>query len=181
MTESAPSSGPDENDPSGEALTKEVLIEKARASKRVSWILDELVRIPGTNIRFGLDPILGILPYGGETVATIIGATILGEAGKKGVPFRSLIKMSGNMLLNAVVGVVPFLGDAFSFWFKSNSRNYKMLNTFLDSDEGDQKEGGWWPLLIIFAIIVFVLLINVFSWFVMFKILSVGANQLGGV
>lgn len=154
-------------------------MQRARSSKRVSWILDELIRIPGTNIRFGLDPILGILPYGGETVATIIGATILGEAGKKGIPFRSLIKMGGNMLLNAVVGVVPVLGDAFSFWFKSNSRNYKMLNTFLDSKEGSEAEGGWGPILIVFFIIVTVLFINALSWFILFKALNWGVTEIG--
>ena len=163
---------------STEEDSKAELIKKARTSKRVSWILDELIRIPGTNIRFGLDPILGILPYGGETVATIIGATILGEAGKKGIPFRSLVKMGGNMLLNAIVGVVPFLGDAFSFWFKSNSRNYKMLNTYLDSDHGDQDSGGWAPLIVVFAIIGLVLAINVLSWFMLFKILNLGFSEL---
>ncbi len=179
MTENASSESAD-NDPSKNDTSKKALLRKARTSKRVSWILDELIRIPGTDIRFGLDPILGILPYGGETVATIIGATILGEAGKKGVPFRSLIKMGGNMLLNAIVGVIPFLGDAFSFWFKSNSRNYKMLNTYLDSDDGDQEPGGWGPLFIVFAIIGLVLLINVLAWFVLFKVLDMGLKEFLG-
>ncbi|MCG8599722.1 MAG: DUF4112 domain-containing protein, partial [Verrucomicrobiales bacterium] len=79
-------------------------LAKLRTSKKVSWLLDECIRIPGTNIRFGLDPILGLLPYGGESVATVIGATILGQAGKKGIPFRSLLRMGGNMLVNAGVG-----------------------------------------------------------------------------
>ncbi len=179
MTENASSESAD-NDPSKNDTSKKALLRKAHTSKRVSWILDELIRIPGTDIRFGLDPILGILPYGGETVATIIGATILGEAGKKGVPFRSLIKMGGNMLLNAIVGVIPFLGDAFSFWFKSNSRNYKMLNTYLDSDDGDQEPGGWGPLFIVFAIIGLVLLINVLAWFVLFKVLDMGLKEFLG-
>ncbi|MEM9017938.1 MAG: DUF4112 domain-containing protein, partial [Verrucomicrobiota bacterium] len=51
--------------------------EKLRTSRRVSWLLDECIRIPGTDLRFGLDPLLGLLPYGGEVVATVIGATIL--------------------------------------------------------------------------------------------------------
>ena len=178
MTEKgAPESA--DNESTAQESSKNALIKKARTSKHVSWILDELIRVPGTNIRFGLDPILGILPYGGETVATIIGATILGEAGKKGIPFRSLIKMGGNMLLNAVVGVVPFIGDAFSFWFKSNSRNYKMLNTYLESDEGDQESGGWGPLIVVSGIIGLVLLINILAWFVLFKFLDFGLKALG--
>lgn len=179
MIEPASSSESTENDPSTEEDSKAALMKKARTSKRVSWILDELIRIPGTNIRFGLDPILGILPYGGETVATIIGATILGEAGKKGIPLRSLFKMGGNMLLNAIVGVVPFLGDAFSFWFKSNSRNYKMLNSYLDSDDGNQESGGWGPVFVVLTIIGVVLAVNVLSWFLLFKMLDFGLSGLG--
>ncbi len=178
MTEKGSLDSADEEPPAEES-SKKALLKKARTSKRVSWILDELIRIPGTNIRFGLDPVLGILPYGGETVATIIGATILGEAGKKGVPFRSLIKMGGNMLLNAGVGVIPFVGDAFSFWFKSNSRNYKMLNTYLESEHGDQEPGGWGPVFVVFGIIGIVLLLNILAWFVLFKFLDLGLKAIG--
>lgn len=145
---------PDDSDP----------IQKLRTSKRVSWLLDECIRIPGTEIRFGLDPILGLLPYGGETVATIIGAVILGDAGKKGLPFRTLTKMGGNMLMNAGVGTIPVIGDLFSVWFKSNSRNYRMLNTFIESDEGHEEPGGWWPVLLVIGVIGFVLILNVLSW-----------------
>ncbi|MEM1443777.1 MAG: DUF4112 domain-containing protein, partial [Verrucomicrobiota bacterium] len=79
-------------------------LDQLRASKRMSWILDECIRIPGTKIRFGLDPILGLVPYGGETVASIFGAFILGDAGRKGLPVRTLAKMGGNMMINATVG-----------------------------------------------------------------------------
>jgi len=71
-------------------------IKKAHISRNVSWFLDECIRVPGTSFRFGLDPILGLFPYGGETVATIIGTLILGEAGKKGLPVRTLVRMGGN-------------------------------------------------------------------------------------
>ncbi|MDF1814885.1 MAG: DUF4112 domain-containing protein [Verrucomicrobiales bacterium] len=133
---------------------------RAKASKRMAWLLDECIRIPGTNIKFGLDPIMGMIPGGGEFVATMAGATVLGEAGKKGIPFGTLVRMGGNMLLNALVGIVPGLGDLFSFWFKSNKRNYEMLNEFLDSDEGKEAEGGWWPILMVGIIIGAVLLVN---------------------
>lgn len=143
---------------------RDLLYEKARSSKRISWILDECIRIPGTEIRFGLDPILGLLPYGGETVATMFGTAILAQAGRKGVPVATLLKMGGNMLLNAAVGVIPFAGDLFSFWFKSNSRNYRLLNAFLDSEEGDEARGGWWPLLLVVGVILIVLVLNVLAW-----------------
>ncbi len=136
----------------------------AGLSRKVSWALDECIQVPGTKISFGLDPILGLFPYGGETVATIIGATILGDAGKKGLPVRTLLKMSGNMLLNAIVGVVPFAGDLFSVWFKSNTRNYQLLNTYLESEHGEEASGGWGPFFIVFGSVGLVLILNILTW-----------------
>ena len=141
---------------------------KARTSKRVAWLLDECIRIPGTKIRFGLDPLVGLIPGGGETVATIVGATVLGEAGKKGIPFKTLIRMGGNMLLNAAVGTFPFLGDLFSVWFKSNKRNYEMLNEFLESDDGAEARGGWWPIMLVFIILLVVLATHILMWILIF-------------
>ena len=117
----------EENQPQ-KTLSDSEALQRLRSSKRMSWLLDECIRIPGTQIRFGLDPILGLIPYGGETVASIFGAFILGDAGKKGLPMRTLAKMGGNMVINAVVGAIPGIGDLFSIWFKSNSRNYQMMN-----------------------------------------------------
>lgn len=136
-------------------------LNRARKSKKMAWLLDECIRIPGTDIKFGLDPILGLIPGGGEIVATIAGATVLGEAGKKGIPFKTLIRMGGNMLLNAVLGFFPFVGDLFSVWFKSNKRNYEMLNEYLDSEDGREAKGGWWPALFVLFIIGSVVMINI--------------------
>ena len=149
-----------------------VLRKKARGSKRISWLLDECFKIPFFNIRFGLDPIIGILPFGGEAIASLIGAVVLGEAGKKGIPFKSLLRMGGNMIVNAGVGSLPVLGDAFSVWFKSNSRNYKMLSEFLESEEGQEADGGWWPVIVIILIVGVVLAINVGAFLIYLKILT---------
>lgn len=133
-------------------------------SRKIAWALDELIRIPGTKIRIGLDPIIGLIPGGGETLATLFGAFLLADAGRRGIPFRTVFKMSGNLLLNAAVGSIPFIGDAFSLWFKSNSRNYRLMRQWTDSHAGRQGRGGWWPLFLIFLIIVVVLVVNIASW-----------------
>ncbi len=146
---------------------------ESKSSRAIAWLLDECIRIPGTNLRIGLDPIIGLIPGGGETVATIIGAFVLGDAGKKGVPFKSLIKMGANMVVNAGFGAIPAIGDVFSMWFKSNTRNYQMLREYLESDDGKESRGGWWPVMLIAGIIGTVLVINIaafslyiflFSW-----------------
>ncbi len=156
--------------PAPRRSAQNTLRERAKTSRKISWLLDECIRIPGTKIRFGIDPLLGLLPYGGEAAATLVGGSILAEAGKKGIPIKTLLRMGGNSLLNALVGTIPIAGDAFSFWFKSNSRNYRMLNEFLDSEEGRQAEGGWWPILVVAGILVLLIGIVVTGWVVMFSL-----------
>lgn len=149
-------------------------LARARTSKKMAWLLDECIRIPGTNIKFGLDPIIGMIPGAGEFVATIAGATVLGEAGKKGIPFKTLIRMGGNMVVNALVGIFPFVGDLFSVWFKSNKRNYEMLNEYLESEDGEEAKGGWGPVIFVCVIVGIVLLINV----TVFAALAFAANWI---
>ncbi len=76
------------------------------------------------------------------------------------------------MLLNALVGIIPGAGDLFSAWFKSNSRNYRMLSEFLNSEEGKQAKGGWWPFLTITSVIGLVLSLNVVAWFFLYKLVQ---------
>lgn len=173
-----PADSPPVVPPPGGSLS-DAIRKKARNSKRVAWLLDECIRIPGTKIRFGLDPILGLIPYGGEAASTLVGAVVLGEAGKRGIPFRTLVRMGGNMILNAGVGTIPVLGDLFSFWFKSNSRNHRMLVHYLESDEADEAPGGWWPLLVVGGTIFLVILLNVLSWVMLTAALAYLLGQLG--
>lgn len=159
---------------------RRILQEKARVSKRMSWLLDECVRVPGTRLRFGLDPLLGLVPYGGETVATLFGALILADAGKKGLPLATLVRMGGNMILNAAVGAIPLAGDLFSFWFKSNTRNYRLLDAFLESEHGHEARGGWWPVLLVVAVVGVVLALNLLSWIVFAALLAAASGALLG-
>ncbi|MFK5920669.1 MAG: DUF4112 domain-containing protein [Verrucomicrobiota bacterium] len=134
------------------------------ASRKIAWVLDELIRVPGTKFRIGLDPILGLIPGGGEILPSIIACFLLADASRHGLPFKLLLKMSGNVFLNAVIGAIPLLGDAFSAYFKSNSRNYAMMQHFLESHHGDQSEGTWWPLIFIIITLIGVTLLNVAIW-----------------
>jgi hypothetical protein len=89
--------------------------------------MDNLLRLPGTNLRFGLDPLIGLLPGLGDTSSAIISAFALVAAARRGVPKIFLVRMALNILINEAVGIIPVVGDAFSFWFKSNARNYELL------------------------------------------------------
>jgi hypothetical protein len=93
--------------------------------------LDDLMRIPGTNIKFGLDPLLALIPGLGDAASTSAGAVILLTAVRHRAPVRTLIRMAGNMTVNALLNLLPIIGPAGSVWFRSNSRNNRMLQKHL--------------------------------------------------
>jgi hypothetical protein len=95
--------------------------------KWLALIMDNFLRVPGTTFRFGLDPLMGLLPGIGDTGSAIISAMALVAAARRGLPKILLARMSLNILINEAVGIIPVVGDAFSFWFKSNARNYELL------------------------------------------------------
>src|SRR5204863_10178976 len=95
----------------------------------LALIMDEIIRVPGTNFRFGLDPLIGLIPGIGDTSSALVSAFALVQAVRLGVPKVLLMRMALNILVNEVVGIVPVVGDAFSFWFKSNARNYEIIKT----------------------------------------------------
>src|SRR5205823_5902040 len=95
--------------------------------KWLALIMDEIIRVPGTNFRFGLDPLIGLIPGIGDTSSALVSAFALIQALRLGVPKILLGRMALNILANEVIGIIPVVGDAFSFWFKSNARNYEII------------------------------------------------------
>ncbi len=100
------------------------------AAKVLAYVLDECITIPRTNIKIGIDPLLGLFPGIGDAISAILGTIILNDAARKGLPKWVLGRMAGNILLNALVGAIPILGDIFSAFFKSNARNYALLQKY---------------------------------------------------
>lgn len=123
--------------------------------KWLALIMDEIVRVPGTNFRFGLDPLLGLIPGIGDTSSALVSAFALIQAARLGVPKILLARMSLNILINEIIGVVPVVGDAFSFWFKSNARNYQIIKDHSVTPSA-AKRSDW-----IFVIAVLVVLVAV--------------------
>jgi hypothetical protein len=90
-------------------------------------VMDTSIRIPGTSWSIGLDPLLGLIPGIGDVLANLIGTIILGLATRLQLPRIVLARMSLNLLINGTVGAVPIVGDLFSIWFKSHTRNAALL------------------------------------------------------
>ena len=97
-------------------------------------LLDTAFLIPGTNIRFGLDGMIGLIPGIGDAVTTAMSLYIVHEARQLGAPRYLIARMLANVALDGVVGAVPLLGDAFDVMWRANRRNMALLRKHLDRE-----------------------------------------------
>jgi hypothetical protein len=105
--------------------------ERFRAAERrigrVTRLLDELISVPGTSVKVGLDPVIGVIPVVGDAVAAGVGAWLIAEAANFGVPRLVLGRMVLNLLVDLGIGAIPLLGDVYDLFFRSNSRNLELF------------------------------------------------------
>lgn len=134
--------------------------------------MDDLVRLPGTKLRFGLDPIIGLLPGLGDSASAIISAFALIQATRLGIPKVALARMSLNVLINELVGIIPGFGDAFSFWFKSNARNYRILQACLASPKRPRRSDWIFVGAVLGLVVLFVIAGLAISFFILHQILQ---------
>ena len=99
-------------------------------------LLDRAVRIPGTNITFGADAILGLIPGGGDIAGAVFSGWLILLASQMGLPRHVLVRMVANVAVDTLGGSVPVLGDLFDVAWKSNTRNLALLEQFADAPSG---------------------------------------------
>jgi len=100
-----------------------------RLENLAAW-LDDRFRIPGTNMRFGVDALVGLVPYVGDISSFVVSGILFHTMWRKGAGVMLMLRMMGNLMLDAVVGVIPFIGDLFDFGFKANRRNVNLLKGY---------------------------------------------------
>ena len=110
-------------------LTREQRLARLEA---LSKLLDVAFILPGTNIRYGIDGLIGLIPVVGDIITTAISLWLVREARALGAPWHITARMLGNVALDGVVGLVPVAGDAFDVMFRANVRNVRMLKRWMD-------------------------------------------------
>ena len=134
--------------------------KKINSLRRLSQLLDNAIGIPGTKYRFGLDPILGLIPGGGDTIAGALGAYIIIEAARMGIPRKVLGKMISNILFDSLVGTVPVLGDLFDVAWKANVRNMTLLESNLSVDRQEQNRKSDLIFLIFLTVLLLIIVVG---------------------
>jgi hypothetical protein len=109
----------------------------------LATLMDTAFVIPGTEIRFGLDALIGLVPGIGDAITTVMSLFIVSEARALGAPRTLIARMLANVALDGLVGAVPFAGDMFDVAFRANRRNMALLRAHLDKAEG--RAAPYWP------------------------------------
>ena len=102
--------------------------------QRLARVLDDWIRVPGTNLRIGLDGLVGLIPGAGDAATGALAAYLVIRAADLGAPPSLLARMAGNVGLDLAAGAIPVLGDLFDVGFKANRRNVELLRRHLEGD-----------------------------------------------
>ncbi len=110
---------------------KEILEEKLTRLRQLSENLDESFTIPGTNIKFGIDALIGLVPGGGDLIGSLFSLYLLRTAIKMKLPKSAIISIMFNIIIDTTIGIVPVIGDIFDIFWKSNKRNMRIIEKHL--------------------------------------------------
>jgi uncharacterized protein YjeT (DUF2065 family) len=105
-------------------------------------VLDSAFRVPGTKVRVGLDPILGLVPGIGDFLAAVLSSYAVVAAARLNVPRSVLARMVINLGVDTIVGSIPFLGDLFDVGWKANTRNAVLLDNYMLSPKATQRSSS---------------------------------------
>ncbi|WP_342332321.1 DUF4112 domain-containing protein [Pedobacter sp. FW305-3-2-15-E-R2A2] len=142
-----------------------------RTVRKLSYLMDEQFRLPGTKFRFGLDPILNLIPFAGDFAGFIISGGLVLAMSSKGLTSKIVVLMCLNIFLDATIGAIPGIGQIWDFFFKSNTRNMKLMEEYYQ--EGKHQGSGKSTILLALAalFIIFIILL-VILWYIAAWIIS---------
>jgi len=139
----------------GELLTgderrgPEIWVGKKNLAKWISIWSDTVFEVPGLGWRFGLDPIIGLVPLAGDFASAIVSLYILTLAAEMQVPRSTMLRMGLNVAIDYFVGSIPIVGNIFDFAWKANARNMQLLERTLASPPAERRKQSLWDWLIL--------------------------------
>ncbi len=139
--------------------------EKNATARIIAHWLDDFIKIPGTTFRIGLDPIMSLVPGVGDFLASSVSLVTIIESVRTGVPITVILRMCFNMVVNAIIGAIPFVGPVFSAFYKSNTRNLGILQRWQAGDHHAVVKGSR-RLLIVVVLGVFLTLASYLAFWV---------------
>src|SRR5688572_29080668 len=136
--------------------------------RKLAWLFDSSIPIPGTRLTVGLDALIGLIPVLGDLIGVALSSLILAEANRLGAPRSVLWRMAGNVGIEGLVGMVPFAGDILDAAFKANQRNVKLLDAWYQNPGKTERASRWFGALLI-AIAVLFLGLSIYTGFLILR------------
>jgi hypothetical protein len=141
--------------------------------RRFAFLMDQAFPIPGTNIRVGLDAVLGLIPGIGDVIGAILSTWIIAGALRHRVPARVIVRMVLNVAIDLVFGAVPVAGDVFDFLYEENMKNMRLLEKYRDRRRPPRSAsqiaftlGAIITFLVLFALVLFAGMIALVLWLI---------------
>ena len=132
---------------------------KVKQLRQLSNLLDNAFRVPGTSYGIGIDPLIGLIPGGGDFLGGLISVYIVFSAAMMGLPRETLTRMASNIVFDSLAGTVPVFGDLFDVAWKANSKNMDLLENHLESPQVSKSADRWFIILLLGCLILFVIAI----------------------
>ncbi|MFD2784366.1 DUF4112 domain-containing protein [Hymenobacter rubripertinctus] len=134
--------------------------DRLRWVERISRLLDSQFRVPGTTWRFGLDPIMGLIPVVGGLPSLAISGMLILTMLRHGASGSLVVRMVVNVVLDTLIGAIPVIGNIFDFAYKANDRNVKLLRAHY----AEGKHQGSGKGLIAVLVLVLLALAGLIVW-----------------
>jgi len=135
--------------------------------RTITRLLDDQFRIPGTSLRFGFDFLLGLVPGAGDLLSFTVSGVLVLTMVRYGASGMLVVKMIANLLVDALVGAIPLLGNIFDFGFKANRRNLRLLDQYYTA--GKHQGSAWWVVVLVFAIFLGLIIALVYLFVIFFR------------
>ncbi len=153
--------------------THQSKVAKVRQLRQISDLLDNAIRVPGTSLGVGLDPVLGLIPGGGDVLGGLISVYIVFSAATMGLPKETLTRMATNIVFDSLVGIVPVFGDLFDVAWKANSKNMDLLESHLGSPQVSKKADSSFIFILLGGLILFVIAIAALGFVIISLLLKI--------
>ena len=134
---------------------------------RLARVLDDAVAIPGTNVRFGLDALIGLVPGIGDVAGAAMAGYVVLAGVRLGAPTTVLLRMLLNIAIDTVVGSVPILGDLFDVGWRANVRNVALLQRHAADPGGTKAASRGVVLLVGLGVLILLALAMLAAWAVL--------------
>jgi len=162
------------------AVSSKRTVEVQESIEWLSWLLDDLFRVPGLGWRFGLDALIGLIPGLGDTATSLASFYILASGVRYRVPKITLLRMGLNIGLDYALGSLPVVGDLFDAWWKSNQKNVALLRERAAVGAEEARTGRMSDWLFVALIMLVLIGLAVGAGLVSIWLMVLIAQQLSG-